>query len=160
MSGSSANGLMSLLFGAGGAALGGPAGAAGGAALGSGLSSAIGLGNPAGSTGGGFALPGTIGTPTTAAMTPSLPSYIDPNSIQAVSTGIAPTSQPPDGTNPLAGPMTGDIGRTYLNYLAARNLEAQRQKTAWAPEHSTPVEQMSGQLPLYPAAPFALPQLG
>lgn len=96
--------------------------------------------------------------PMTPASSAGVPPSAAPASTQdAVNTALAANLQNEQSAAKWAG--VGEVGNIYLNYLMQRQLERQRQLTAYAPEHSTPMSQMPG-LSLMPPANFALPQIG
>lgn len=103
--------------------------------------------------------PGSAGTPSQSTIANALSSNpglagISPNMVTGISqnqapapaggaaapaatTGAPASSQPTWQQLSIAG--SKDVGDTYLQYVAGRNLKRTSDPTAWAPEHSTPV---------------------
>ncbi len=168
-----------LMMGGGGQLAGGAAGGSRGQAMGGGLGSMLGglggmmgMGGPAGGGGGmpaGFAAPGAMGTPSMGTIGAALQGNpalagINPGQVTGVSGG--PPAGGPAASAAPAGPGggsmpswsgAGDVGSAYLNYVNQKKLEAQRQKTAYAPAHSS----AGGAPPQFSQLPqlqFAMPQ--
>jgi hypothetical protein len=167
--------------GGGGQQVGGSTGPLG--AITNGLSSignALGLsGTPAAPTPAAVA-PALTGNTSLASGNPSAPAGnpalagVNPSMVTgAVNPGTGATQPLAGGTNAgtqqaanLGMPSSnsafsglGPVGQSYLGYLQNRQLELLRQRTNYAPEHSTPGQSLPN-LNLYPAAQFALPQIG
>lgn len=105
-------------------------------------------GQPANMAGAGTPTMGASGFPTTAAagQPPQVPTMGGPTAGNAAEAG--------------AYVGLGEVGQQYFNYLNQRKLVGMQQRTAYAPEHSTPMSQMPQQIGLLPSQQFVLPQIG